>query len=509
MPSDFRPGNGFIALSEVEPGDLVEEEYVARVASTGATRQGHLPPYLYRFADEDRAFGLSEYVLLVPSEVDLQVDGNFEGLERSERERWGLRELSWRAERVPPMTTEPFAPPAQDRMAWLNYGFGVTWEDVGDIVRDRLLPVLQTSAELRSWGRSEMSGESAEERVRSVTSALIQIVEAGDGDLTVASTAGESFSERRGNRLGILAAVLVEEGWQVDLVLTRAWNERGNRLSVPTLDAFPAALLRVADGDEEIWIDMREELKGVNHINPLFQGADGLVLPLSDARRPVTLMDRLPAFPNPDLVEEVTVRAVVSESGDARINFRLPLRGAQAEQLQERVDSVPVDQVAMIYRQMAVSLFPGADEVSGEIERREDGAVILLELTAPRACETEGDELVCRSLVLSNPLVPVLASLPSRQFPLVLRVPIERRLELQLVVPDGWSLATRQPRRLDTVWGSVSETLSRSGETLQSVLHITIPALRVEPDEYPQFARFCQAVDELTTRPPRLERAEE
>ena len=34
----------------------------------------------------------------------------------------------------------------------------------------------------------------------------------------------------------------------------------------------------------------------------------------------------------------------------------------------------------MIYRQMAVSLFPGADEVSGEIERGDGGAVILLEL---------------------------------------------------------------------------------------------------------------------------------
>jgi len=505
VPSDVRTGEGFVALNQVEPGDLVEEEYVARVDATGATRQGHLPPYLYRFADEDRAFGLSEYVLLVPKEIDLQVDGNFEGLERGEGEWQGLRMLSWRAESVPPIATEPFAPPAQDLMPWLNYGFGVTWQDVGDIVRDRVLPILRTSAELRSWSDGTLEGENAEAQVRSLVDAIVDTVDAGDGDLTLGSAAADSFANRRGNRLGILAAVLVEEGWQVDLVLTRAWNERGNQLKVPTLDAFPVALLRVEHGGEEVWIDMREERRGAGHINPLFQGADGLVLPLSDPRQPVELIDELPSFPNPELVEEVSVRAVVSPSGDARITFRLPLRGGQAEQLQQRVDSVPSDQVEMIYRQMAVSLFPGADQVRGQILHDDTGAAILLELTAPRACEPENGELVCRSLILSNPLVPILAPLPERRYPLVLRLPIERRLELDLVPPPGWSAAERSPRLLTTEWGSVEETLTDIDGGRRSVLHLTLPAQRVEPEDYEAFARFCQALDELTTRPPRLE----
>lgn len=486
----------------MEPGDLVEEEYVARVGATGATRQGHLPPYLFRFADENRAFGLSEYVLLVPPEVDLQVDGNFEGLERSESEWQGLRMLNWRAESVPPMAVEPFSPPAQDLMPWLNYGFGVTWQDVGDIVRDRIIPVLRTSAELRTWGLAALSGDGSEEQVRSLVDQIVGSVEVGDGDLALGTAAGDSFSNRRGNRLGILATVLVDAGWKVDLVLSRAWNERGNRLTVPTLDAFPVALLRVSDGDDEVWIDMREERRGVGHINPLFQGADGLVMPLSNPQKPVTLIDQLPSFANPNLVEEVSVKAVVSVSGDARITFRLPLRGGQAEQLQQRVDSVPSNQIAMIYRQMAVSLFPGADQVSGEILRGADSAVILLELTAPRACEPENGQLVCRSLVLSNPLVPVLASLPERRYPLVLRLPIERRLELDLVAPAGWSVVSRQPRRLTTDWGSVTETLSEADGAQRSLLHIKLPAQRVEPEEYAAFARFCQALDELTTRPP-------
>jgi hypothetical protein len=38
------------------------------------------------------------------------------------------------------------------------------------------------------------------------------------------------------------------------------------------------------------------------------------------------------------------------------------------------------------------------------------------------------------------------------------------------------------------------------------VLDIALPAQTVAPDDYRAFARFCQAIDELTTRPPSLER---
>jgi hypothetical protein len=504
VPSELQAANGGIGLNEVKPGDLVEEEYVARVAATGASRNGHLPPYIYRFADPDRAFGLSEYVLLVPQEVDLQVDGKFDGLERSEQEWRGQRLLRWGAERVPPMPTEPFAPPAQDLIPWLNYGFGVSWQDVGDAVRDRVLPVLRTSPELREWSAPFLGDANVEDVVRNLVDSLLDTVEAAGGELAVGAAAGDSFARRRGNRLGIVAAVLAEAGWKVDLVLTRPWTQRGNRLDVPTLDAFPAAVLRVERDGHDVWIDIREERRGVNHINPLFQGSDGLVLPLSQPEEPVSLLAQLPSFGNPELEEAVRVRAVVAANGDAMINFRMALRGAQAERLLERVESAPEEQVSMVYRQMAVSLFPGADSVEGEIDRGEGESEVELEMTVRNACEEEGGGLVCRTLVLANPLVPVLASLAERAYPLVLRVPLLRRLELEVVPPSGWRQAERQPRRLEARWGSVDETLDQTAEFQSSVLNVVLPAQTISPEDYPEFARFCQAVDELSTRPPRL-----
>ena len=504
VPAELSNGGDAIVLSEVEPGDLVEEEYVARVAATGASRKGHLPPYIYRFADPERAFGLSEYVLLVPPEVDLQVDGNFKGLETSEQDWQGLRMLRWAAEEVPPMPTEPFAPPAQDLLPWLNYGFGVTWQDVGDAVRDRILPVLRTSPELRAWAAPLLAADDPEQALHDLVDQLLETVEPGGGELAMGASAGESFARRRGNRLGIVAAVLDESGWNVDLVLTRVWTQRATRLDLPTLDAFPVAVLRVERDGEVVWIDIREGRRGVGHINPLFQGSDGLVLPLSDPQRQVSLLAKLPTFPNPDLEEAVTVRAKVAESGDARVSFHMPLRGTQAENLIKSVETVPEDQVAIVYRQMAASLFPGADDVEGGIERVSEGAVVDLEMTVPDGCEPDDGAFSCRALILANPLVPVLASLPERQYPLVLRLPLLRSLDLELTAPPGWRPAFDKPRQLTARWGSVTETVEEEGNVGRSVLHIEIPAQTVSPEEYPEFARFCQAVDELTTRPPRL-----
>jgi hypothetical protein len=86
----------------------------------------------------------------------------------------------------------------------------------------------------------------------------------------------------------------------------------------------------------------------------------------------------------------------------------------------------------------------------------------------------------------------------------VLQLPLARRHETVIATPEGWEL-DRPARRLETRWGTVKESLEDDGDRWRSVLALEIPAQTVTPQEYPEFARFCQAVDELVSRPPRLE----
>jgi len=505
VPAEIGNGGGPVELENVEPGDLVEEEYVARVAATGASRRGHLPPYVYRFADPERAFGLSEYLLLVPPELDLLVEGNLEGLERTEWDFDGLRAIRWRAESVPPIPEERFAPPTSELLPWVTYAFNVTWEDVGDAVRDRLLPILVTTPELRAWSADLLTSDSPGDAVRTLVNAVIDEIEPGRAVLDFSGGAGGSFSRRRGNRLGITAAVLLEAGWEVDLVMTRTRPYAGTHLVVPTFDSFYLPILRVELDGQQLWLDLEEERLGIDRIEPILQGSDGLLVPLSRPKEPVTILNELPTFANPDLEEEMKVVAVVEETGDARLTVTLHIRGPQAERVVEQIRSVPTERVSMVYQQMAANFVPSAASVDGRIDRVEDGIELELDMRAPSACRAEGEGMVCRSLVFTKPLLPVLAALPTRRYPLIMPVPVLQRNELVIEVPDGWTI-DHKPRRLETKWGSVVETTEREGQRHRSVLLLELPAQTVAPEDYPEFARFCHAVDELNSRPPILTR---
>ena len=159
----------------------------------------------------------------------------------------------------------------------------------------------------------------------------------------------------------------------------------------------------------------------------------------------------------------------------------------------------------MVYRQMAVSLFPACEEVEGEVVRAGDGVMLNLQLELPGACDVGPDSMICRHLVVARPLAPVLASLAERRYPLVMQLPLTQRSEVEIDPPPGWTVSSSQ-RNFDTSWGSVAEDSAEHGEWMRSVLDLSIPAQVVEPDSYPEFARFCHAIDELISRPPVLRR---
>ena len=126
-------------------------------------------------------------------------------------------------------------------------------------------------------------------------------------------------------------------------------------------------------------------------------------------------------------------------------------------------------------------------------------------MEVPGACEVAEDTMTCRSLVLSKPLAPALASLPLRRFPLVLRLPVLQRLELEIELPAGWVI-DRAPRRIEAVWGEVDEELEVDGRRVRSALYLRLGAQVVDPESYPEFVRFCHAIDELGSRPPVAQR---
>ncbi|MCP4901043.1 MAG: hypothetical protein GY906_29080 [bacterium] len=505
VPNAGPDGNGLVHLADLKAGDVVEEEYLAAVGPTVVSERGHMSPYVYRFADSERVFGRSEYALIVPNKVELRLEGFFEGLKFDEQQSDSHRILTWRADDVSPIRSEPYSPPEQELLPWVTYGFGVSWENVGDLIRDRMLEALRGTPELLQWGREHLVGESPRDQLESLVDALVSDVEAGRRVLDLSRTAGQSFSLRRENRMAVLGAVLMDAGWTVDLLLSRPFGFAGTHLGVPNMDTFGIPLLRVEYEGNEIWLDLEEQRRGVGHIRPELQQSDALLIPMSDPHAKIELLEELPSFPNPELEDTVRISANVQVDGSANVTLEMPFRGAVAERMLQQLRGLAEDRAEMAFRQLAQGMIPAADNVSGNLQETQDGALLSLTLDVQRACEVNGNRMTCRALTLSRPLSPSLAALPERSFPLVLRMPILQSVEFDLEVPSGWSV-DRGERQIETEWGRVTETLERKPNGLHSRAVLEVPAQVVSPENYPQFSRFCRAVDELMGRPPVIEK---
>ncbi len=505
VPAEITPTSRGISLGEVESGDMVEEEYVAAVSAISPSVPGHLSPYVYRFADSDRAFGVSEYILLHPPEIELAVEGLFTGLEMTTETHQELIVRKWRAKDVPATPDEPFGPPTQELLPWVSYGFGVDWQIVGDNLRNRMIPVVRPTREIRLFAEENLKGETAIDQLRSLVSALLLSVEDGNSPLDLGVSAGSALSRGQGNRLGVLAALLLSADWEVDLALSRPAPFANTHLAVPSADAFTLPLLRVRRGSTEIWVDLHEETSGVGHISPILQGSDALMVPLTDPIAEVFLLSELPTFPNPNLQEHTVLEATINAEGDAEIVFTMWLRDAQATRFAENLRSVPQDRVDTVFGRLAAGLFPGAENVRGEVQHYDERLEVRFIMDLPGACDVQGATMECRGFNAASPLGPALASLPERQQPLILQMPILRLDEVVIQPPPGWT-SDRPARRLSTSWGHVDETVEMVEGRRRSILVLEIPAVTVEPQDYPEFARFCRAIDELISRPPRFER---
>ena len=160
----------------------------------------------------------------------------------------------------------------------------------------------------------------------------------------------------------------------------------------------------------------------------------------------VEYLDELPEFANPELEDVLRVWATVETQGSATVRVELPFRGVVAERVLERMNGLTDDNAEIAVRQLALNMFSGAENVRGDLKETADGALLTVTLDLERACEVGGDRMTCRALPVSRLLSPALAALPERKFPLVLQLPIQQRIEVEIKVPGGWAIE-RGPRR--------------------------------------------------------------
>jgi hypothetical protein len=148
----------------------------------------------------------------------------------------------------------------------------------------------------------------------------------------------------------------------------------------------------------------------------------------------------------------------------------------------------------------------GGSLVGHSIEHRDDldaPLVIRMKVKVSRFAERSG-----KGLVITPPLSPDLgrlATLPSRQTPLLVGETMHRTVSVDITLPNGARVDGLSPATVADGPRRVAVTDSVKGGVLHLGRTIDIPAGRTQANEYPRFARFAQQADDALSRAIRVE----
>jgi hypothetical protein len=190
--------------------------------------------------------------------------------------------------------------------------------------------------------------------------------------------------------------------------------------------------------------------------------------------------------------------AKLDETGALTIDLLEEFSGRLAIQLRRGLSQVSEQQLHdVIESNLLAQALRGGALTSYQILRRDDldePLVVQMNVKVARFAQQNG-----KSLVISPPLGPDLgrmATLPARQTPLLIGETLRRRIAIKIELPKGATVSGLAPVVLESGGRRVAIEDSVKGNVLHLERSIDIPAGRIQPADYPDFARFARQADD-------------
>ncbi len=491
-------GKPTLTMPHLEVGDCLEMEHVIREPGDGEKGNRYAGPTWF-FREADKGYWRSEFVMLTPKERKLDIETRGKVPVPEVKERGPLTERRWRVDDSPPAPEEPDAVPATEFLPSVRVGWGVTLRD--QVARLLDVAVDETPLDPRITKIAidiSKGATSADDRVRRVYEWVRTNVQDGqetDGRRVVLG--------RSGARQAAFEHLLRELNIPVDVAIAK------NRLALPPVgpmsdvDSYDTLLLRVRlDGKNEAkserWLTVRDRFLPYGYVPAEVRGTEALLL--------------LPGTPRVQLPRDGSIdgiafegRVDLNEDGSARVHLVERFQGKIGSTLREVLDKVSGQQLKPFVEQRLLGRnMPDAQLRDVTIEGREaldQPLVLRAELDLPSLARPLGNgRFALRSLFPAH--LSALATLPSRETPLLLSAASHMETKLTIVLPKTMNL----PASLDAVDLIDGDRATRvhdrvEGHALVLDRVVDMPAGRVAPGApYAAFQHFTQASDTALER---------
>jgi cellulose synthase operon protein C len=490
LEPEFVAGKPTVTLPHLEVGDYIETEQILTLRSGDRFGSLYVGPQWF-FREENIAYARSEFVVIAPDSKPLQIETRGNVPEPEVEKMPGLVIRRWRVDDSPAAPVEPGSAPISEFLPSVRLAWGVRLDQRIQAIADTLAEVTPLDPRIRRIARkiaAPLPADAKRERAKRLYRWVLANVEDGpetDGRRVIIG--------KQGNRWKGFIALCRALGIRADYAIAR------NRLAEPPVGPiaragqFTEPALRLMTERGPVWLTVSNKFAPFGYLPAEIRGVPAYVLEAKGPRKVTT-----PAGGSSDGVRYEGT-AELSADGSARVELVLVFEGKYAMGLRDAIAQLPEPQLRdVIESKLLGRALRGARLLHYFVEHRDD---LDKPLRIKSSVEVGGfAQPIGGKLVLSPPFTPrisQLASLPTRQTPLLLTDATHQEVSLAITLPKG---ARLDGSLVNATIADGDRTLVVSDQlrdgTLMLRRTLDLPAGRVQPDAYPKFVQFARRADD-------------
>ncbi|MDO9020829.1 MAG: tetratricopeptide repeat protein [Deltaproteobacteria bacterium] len=490
-------GKDSLSLPDLRPGDALEFEYVRTLPPSDAAPGGFSSDRFY-FRGFEVPYDRTEYVAVVPREMELTIDPRGPAPPLARTERGGLLEYRWLVRHSDRMTPEPRSVAAREFIPSVAAGYGATWERLVDALRSRLIEQDPADPEAVALARRiTRTARTPGQRLQQLHHWVLDNIQQ-EGSGTPFEVAPRMLAARAGHRTRVLCYLLKQVDVPCDIALVRQGSGDSTPSTLADDETYQSLLLRVRTEAGERWVTAADANAPTLYVPPATAGGEALLLTAGAPRSRVSALD-IAAHGR-----QLTVNLALSPDGSGRATVLERLRGyaaTGARAAMRRLDAANRDRQFEAYVGAMVS---GATLESLTVEGTEDleaDMVFRYTFRAPGIARRDAGRLRFDGMFRAE-AGRAYAELPERRFPQWNGDPVNASLSLTVRLPEGATVGALPADASEESVGGVRWSLrwlaQPGGFSVER--RVVVPTGRVAPSDYPAFATALRALDTADTR---------
>ena len=487
-------GKQTVTMPHLEVGDYIEIEHITAAGGDGQRGKRYRGPHWF-FREADKGYWRSEFICVTPKDRAVQIETLGQVGTPKVREKGTFVERRWRVDESPPVVEEPESVPQVEFLPSVRVGWGISLGDTVGRLVDVAVDETPLDPRLHKRALEIVRGipeKATDDRARAVYKFVTDHVEDGpenDGRRVVLGHIG--------SRKSAFEHLLRQLGIPVEMALVK------NRLAMPPLgpmtevEQYDGMVLRLSTDHGTRWLSVRDKFAPYGYVPAEMRGQPAIRLVTG---APTDVIGGTGALDG--VVFEG--RADMKEDGSATVDLTQSFTGKLGISMRNVFDRIAEAQVRdFVESRLLARNVPGARLRELKIENLKDVGeplVVRTRLDVPELARKSGGKLVLRALFPMR--ISQLATLPSRQTPLLLGSASHAEIRFSVVVPESVRVPTSLPTGKVTNGDRVVVVADAvHGHEVRLDRTIEVPAGRVQPgDEYSAFQKFTQDADALVER---------